>query len=292
MRALMNGQALLAAALLLSTLSARAEAQPVGNKADISAAKTAFKAGQELMKMERYAAAIVEFRKAHAITKDDLVLGQIALAYEKAGDYQAALTAIQRYRAALPESDRGSVDELVKRYKEAIAAGRSKKLLLPGEQSAQQAQETAEAAKGADVDAARPKSKKLFWTWIAAGTAGAFTVGALALGLSAKSKFDDLESSCKPQCAENDVNSVKGRALASDVMWGLAAASAISAGVLFFVERGIIGSGSEQSDDKSDDSEEEDDEWDEEEEEELSQRLRLTPLVGAGQFGIGATLRY
>lgn len=111
----------LVALMLLPLVSTVAMAQ---DKPDIDAAKRAFKAGQEFMKMERYPDAIIEFNKAYAITKDGLVMGQVALAYEKAGDYDAALSAIRVYREALPSGDRASVDALIEKYEALLAQGK------------------------------------------------------------------------------------------------------------------------------------------------------------------------
>jgi len=55
--------------------------------------------------MDRYADAIVEFKKAYEITKDGLVMGQIAEAFAKAGDYESSL---ERWRSIAPPCRRAS----------------------------------------------------------------------------------------------------------------------------------------------------------------------------------------
>ena len=80
------------------------------------------------------------------------------------------------------------------------------------------------------------------WTWVAAGSAAVFTVGAAVAGLSMQSKYDSLNKSCgsgstsKTGCSDSDINSVTTRRNVANVMWALAGASAVTAGVLFFVE--------------------------------------------------------
>ena len=60
-----------------------------GQTPDIAAAKKHFKAGQALVQMEKWGAAIEEFVKAYEITRDGLVMGQIGQAYESAGESAA-----------------------------------------------------------------------------------------------------------------------------------------------------------------------------------------------------------
>jgi len=80
------------------------------------------------------------------------------------------------------------------------------------------------------------------WTWVAAGSAALFTVGAGAAGLAMQSKYDSLNKSCgsgstsTTGCTDSDISAVTTRRNAANVMWALAGASAVTAGVLFFVE--------------------------------------------------------
>jgi tetratricopeptide (TPR) repeat protein len=258
-------------------------------KPDLAEAKRAFKAGQELLQMDRFADAVVEFRKAYEITKDGLVMGQIAVAFEKAGDYEAALDAVKTYRDALPESDRGPAEELIKRYEKMISQGRSKKLALPTDAQPQPAVDPAAVQPKGDAQAGKGSGKVgkgRFWTWIAAGSAGALAVGALVVGLNAQSKYDDLETRCAPNCAASEVDSVRTRATVADVLWGLTAAAAVTAGVLFFLEqpreRG------ERPAEPAEPAEEEE----RDDEEEIARRIRFAPIFGSGGFGLGAELRY
>lgn len=80
------------------------------------------------------------------------------------------------------------------------------------------------------------------WTWVALGSAAVFTGGAAAAGLSMQSKFDSLNKACGSAsatgtgCSESDINAVVTRRNVANVMWALAGASAVTAGILFFVE--------------------------------------------------------
>lgn len=259
-----------------------------GKKPDFAAAKKAFKAGQAFIQMEKYAEAVVEFKKAHTITKDDLVMGQVATAYAKGGDYEAALASIKVYRVALPEEERGTADDFIKQYEAKIKAGESKKLVLstdkPAETDEGKGEETSDETTPADGDEEEVGRKGRFYTWIAAGAAGALALSALIVGLNAQSKYDELDGECAPKCDPADVDSVKTRAVVTDVLWGTAAVAAVAAGVLWWLE----GRNLSDDDEKRGPVEGEDDDSDDD----LVKRFRIAPIVGGGTFGLGADIRF
>lgn len=81
------------------------------------------------------------------------------------------------------------------------------------------------------------------WTWIAGGSAVVFAGAATIVGLSMQSKFDSLNKSCGSAsganytgCSDSDINAVTTRQNIANVLWGLAGAATVTAGVLFFVE--------------------------------------------------------
>jgi hypothetical protein len=80
------------------------------------------------------------------------------------------------------------------------------------------------------------------WTWVAAGSTVLLAVGAITAGLLMDSKFDSLRSSCgagnpaRPGCSQRDIDSVSSRQTTANVFWGLAAAAAVTTGVLFYFE--------------------------------------------------------
>ena len=259
-------------------------------KARIAQAKRAFLAGRAAFSQKNWSEAVARYKEAYGITKDGLVMGQVALACEKAGDYERALKSIRVYRSALPQSDRRSVDGLVTKYEKLIADGKSKHLLLPGETPpAVAALPPLKVAKDpapnnpykVPTDEPQVKKRGRFWTWIVLGGAGALAVSALVVGLSAQSKFDELKDSCGSNCSDDDVSSVRTRAVATDILWGTALAAGITAGVLFFVEG--RGGGTEKRDELKDIEEESD---------ELVKSFKITPLVGAGTYGLGADIRF
>jgi hypothetical protein len=80
------------------------------------------------------------------------------------------------------------------------------------------------------------------WTWVAAGATVALTSAAAIVGYSMRSRFDDLRSSCgvgspnKVGCSDSDIQSVRDRKWAANILWVAAGAAAATTGVLFFVE--------------------------------------------------------
>ena len=80
------------------------------------------------------------------------------------------------------------------------------------------------------------------WTWVAAGATVLLTGTAAIVGLSVNSRFDKLKNSCgsgstmKSGCSDSDISLLRTRKTTANVLWGLAGAAAVTAGVLFYVE--------------------------------------------------------
>lgn len=94
---------------------------------------------------------------------------------------------------------------------------------------------------------APPAAPRRTWTWVAAGATGLFTAGAVAAGLSMRSRFDDLNQSCGmgsadwAGCPPEDIDSVKIRRNLANGLWLAAGAAAAATIVLFVVEGRSIG---------------------------------------------------
>jgi hypothetical protein len=72
--------------------------------------------------------------------------------------------------------------------------------------------------------------------------AGVLALGSgVALRLIGSGEYDDFESSCKPNCAQNEVDKTVLKYTLSDISLGAGAAALIGAGVLYIVH----GSGQE-----------------------------------------------
>jgi hypothetical protein len=93
-----------------------------------------------------------------------------------------------------------------------------------------------EAAVQAPADAAPGGGKKgSLVPGIVVGAVGLAAMGAsLGIYLSANSSASGLRSSCAPHCNPSDVDSIRTKATASDVVWGVGAA-AVGAGALMMI---------------------------------------------------------
>jgi hypothetical protein len=66
--------------------------------------------------------------------------------------------------------------------------------------------------------------------------------GAITAGLAMQSRFDSLDKSCGDTsgktsgCSQSGIDSVSSRQITANVLWGLAAAGAVTTGVLFYFE--------------------------------------------------------
>jgi hypothetical protein len=80
------------------------------------------------------------------------------------------------------------------------------------------------------------------WTWVAAGSTIVFAGAAAIFGARMQSRFDSLHGSCGSAsqstvaCSKSDIDSVTTLKNTANILWGLAGASAVTTGVLFFVE--------------------------------------------------------
>ena len=271
------------------------------------------------MKDKSYGEAVVAFTKAHEITGDGLVMGQVAKVYEEAGDYEAALKSILIYRDSLPKRKQAGAQKLVKKYRALVRQGKSKTLALPTgkpaeakpaetkpaetkpaetkpaetkpaetkpveakpeEAKPEKAKPEAEAEEEAEEEGSGEEEEKpkRFYTWIAAGSAAALALSGLVVGLNAQSKYDELMDRCSGVgngCTDSEVDSVKTRALVADLLFGVAGAAAITAGVLYFLE------GRSSSEEKA-----------QENSASLRRRIRVSPVAGQGTYGLSADIKF
>jgi hypothetical protein len=99
---------------------------------------------------------------------------------------------------------------------------------------------TAKSAEAAAADTGWLWGRK--WTWVVGGAAVVFAGTAGVIGGLAQSRFSDLKKSCGkdatsgPGCSESDIDALQTRMTTANVLFGLAGAAAVTAGILFLVE--------------------------------------------------------
>lgn len=82
-------------------------------------------------------------------------------------------------------------------------------------------------------------AQKPWYFWAAATATVAFTAGAVAAGLSANGKYNDLGSGCgmtTAGCSDSQINAVQSRATLANVLWIFAGVSAVAAGITFYFD--------------------------------------------------------
>ena len=80
------------------------------------------------------------------------------------------------------------------------------------------------------------------WTWVAAGSTALLAAAAITAGVAMQSEFYSLDKSCgdtsgkSSGCSQGEIDSVSSRQITANILWGLAAAGAVTTGVLFYLE--------------------------------------------------------
>ena len=98
--------------LLLASLALTppAFAQSSPTPAEVEQAKQLFRNGATLYDEGRYEDAIAAWQEAYNLSKEPVLLFNIANAYERLGRYQESYDALNRYRAFAPESEREAIE--------------------------------------------------------------------------------------------------------------------------------------------------------------------------------------
>jgi tetratricopeptide (TPR) repeat protein len=224
---------------------------------DPAAARSHFAMGTRLYEVGEYRQALDEFKAAHLAKPDPAFLYNIAQCHRQLGDLDLAATMYRRYLVASPNAkNRTEVEKRVAEIEADLAAGKQQSpepVRAPVPEPV--GPSPAEPPPLPAVQAANPVSSNLIQVssepkparsifnlrvlrWVGVGVTGALVVGAITTGVLARSKYNDLKGSCgkTPEgCSSGDMDGVKSRALASNVLWGLAGAAAIGTGVMFYM---------------------------------------------------------
>jgi tetratricopeptide (TPR) repeat protein len=215
-----------------------------------------------LFEVGSYREALVEFQSAHLAKPDPAFIYNIAQCHRQLGELEQAATMYRRYLAASPNArNRADVERRVAEIEADLEV--SKQKLAPEPMRAPSPQpvappppaapplatpplpEKAPAAAAPSVvqAAAEPQPGPSMFSlrtlrWAGAGLTVALAAGAITSGILAKAKYDDLKGSCGKTpagCSSGSIDGVKTRALITNVLWGLAGASAIGTGVMFYM---------------------------------------------------------
>lgn len=94
-------------------------------------------------------------------------------------------------------------------------------------------------AKPGPVPESRMRPLPRWLPWALAGTTVALGAGAIAYGVSATNRYDQLSTSCGQTadgCTSDQLQQVRSRALKANILWALAGAAALGTGVVVYVD--------------------------------------------------------
>jgi tetratricopeptide (TPR) repeat protein len=224
---------------------------PATAQDDVEAAKAHFHRGTRLYEVGEYRQALEEYKTAHLAKPDPAFLYNIAQCHRQLGDLEQAVTMYKRFLAASPNTvNRGEVEKRVAELEGELAKRKS----VVDAQSAQVPTSVPAPSPPPPLAppppdpvvavpplavAAQPspaESSLRYLRWLGVGVTAALVGGAIATGVSASSKYDDLKNTCgnTPEgCTDSQVNPVKSRALVTNILWALAGTAAVGTGVMF-----------------------------------------------------------
>jgi tetratricopeptide (TPR) repeat protein len=232
---------------------------PASAQDDPEVARAHSSRGTRLYEVGNYREALDEFKAAHLAKGDPAFLYNIAQCHRQLGDNELAVVMYKRYLNAFPQAPNRVDVERRMHDLEASLAGKRKEGAPPRAPSAAPALQRSTAsspmpaptppvplvAPRPDGDVAAgpamgsPAGSSLrYLRWVGVGITLGLAGGAIATGLSASSKYADLRDSCgntPAGCARSQIDTVKSRALWTNLLWGAAGAAAIATGIAFYL---------------------------------------------------------
>jgi tetratricopeptide (TPR) repeat protein len=203
-----------------------------GDTAD-ELARRHFESGAAYLEESDYDNALRAFQKAYDLSKRPEILINIATVQERRSNIDGAIEALQQYLDVAPngehaETVRLRMQNLEKRRPQTVEPQQPASAPVP---SAAPAPQPDVPAPVVPAEASRPNRVPAF---IALGIGVAAGAGALATGLIAKGKYDDLKDSCSPSCTDSQLSSSRSLALTSTILTGVAIAGA-GVGITLFI---------------------------------------------------------
>ncbi len=246
--------ALVGVGLFISSVEVVAAPPPPDPKVDpsskdIKEARRLFDSGQELFDDASYDAAIQAFRRAFALSGSSNCLFNIALAYDRTGDYDGALEYLQYYRVYAKNPDMADFEKTKSEVEERKAiADEEARLRAEAEEEDDEFDEDDELPPPPPDDP-RPERQPIFSGGAIAATAVA-AVGlgvGIGLGVVSQRRKDEASSACDldpdgdrfcPGVAEEPLNDSRRFALGADIAFGIGAAAALAAVIIVAVRAG------------------------------------------------------
>jgi tetratricopeptide (TPR) repeat protein len=224
---------------------------PATAQDDVEAAKAHFHRGTRLYEVGEYRQALEEYKAAHLAKPDPAFLYNIAQCHRQLGDLDQAVTMYKRFLTASPNAvNRGEVEKRVAELEGELAKRKgavdAQSAPVPASAPAPSPLQPLAPPPPVPVVAAPPMavaaqpspagSSLRYLRWLGVGVTSALVGGAIATGISASSRYDDLKNTCgntPAGCTDSQMNTVKSRALMTNILWALAGTAAVGTGVMF-----------------------------------------------------------
>lgn len=201
--------------------------------------------GRALFESGQYDQCILLWREALELSNRAGLHFNLAEAEERAERFAEAAASLERYLASgerHAQANRVSINRRIAQLERQAAASPAPPPLVPQAEEPDPDPEPVVDPTPETEPEPRPESERRprIWTWVAAGLTGLFAAGAVVTGVLTLTRTSDLEEACGGTiCTDEhqaDWDTAWSLAITTDVLIGLASASAIATILLIFLE--------------------------------------------------------
>jgi tetratricopeptide (TPR) repeat protein len=233
-----NQRWFLAMFLLLAPLAGLAEDSP-----DKTAeAKSFYEAGKAHFQEGRYEEAMKAFTESYNLSNEPNLLYNLGATAEHLGDVDRAVAYYEVYLEELP----GAPDaEEVRMRVERLKARPPAESPRPADQTPAEEETPAKAEEAPgeqqtsaedyyNLNADQDEGKvKVFWPGVVLGIGGLLVAGGTITGIMAYKDYQDLETNCSPNCADDETDTTRGLALATDLQFAFGAVAVVAGTIMW-----------------------------------------------------------
>jgi tetratricopeptide (TPR) repeat protein len=215
--------------LLGSALATALPAAAQGEASD-EMARRHFESGVAYLQESDYDNALKAFDKAYELSRRPAILINIATVKERQGDAAGAIAALKEYVELEPTGEHAETAKLRIQNLEKRLAEEQESAPPPEPEPAPPPPPAATPTPPppAEPPRAEPPPPNRLPAYVALGAGGLMAGGAVITGILAASEYSDLETSCSPNCTDDEVSSTKTLAWVST---GLTVGAGIGIGV-------------------------------------------------------------
>jgi len=220
-------------------------ATPVGAEEADARARQLYEEGRTHFDAGQYDQCILLWREAFGLSNRAGLLFNLAEAEERAERFAEAAESLESYVASgerHAQTNRVSINRRIARLRRQAASSPAPPPLVPQPEEPEPQPEPVPRPDPQPEPQPRPQPEQRprIWTWVAAGLTGLFTVGAVVTGVLTLTMTSDLEEVCGGTACtgehQADWDTAWALAITTDVLIGLASASAVATILLIFLE--------------------------------------------------------